>query len=433
MTPDATTPDATPPDARTRTATTRTATTRTATPRTEAPARARPAGRTVRRLHHDAGDRPMIVIWEVTRACALVCRHCRADAQHRRDPAELTTEQGRALLDDIAGFGTPYPIVVLTGGDPFERPDLAALVAHGAGIGLHMALSPSVTPRLRPDVLARLRSAGASALSLSLDGSQAATHDAFRGVPGVFDDTLRAAAWVREAGFRLQINSTVTRGNVAELPDLLRIVLDLQTSLWSIFFLVPTGRGQQLQALSAGEVEDVLHWMHDVSDKVAVKATEAPHYRRVAIERARAAQRGETIEHGPLYEQLSAATAEILADRPTRTRPPRPPIDVNSGRGFSFVDHRGDVYPSGFLPQRCGNVTERGFRAIYRDDELLRALRRPSGFAGKCGVCDFNEVCGGSRSHAYAVTGDVLASDPTCLYRPPALDALPERPGHSAG
>ncbi len=408
------TPTPAAPDAATTAGTTATTAT-TATQR-----RARPA---VRRLHHDAGERPMIVIWEVTRACALVCRHCRADAQHRRDPHELTTAQGKALLEDIAGYGAPYPIVVLTGGDPFERPDLADLVAHGAGLGLHMALSPSVTPRLTPDVLATMRAAGAGALSLSLDGAVAATHDAFRGVDGVFDDTLRAAGWVRDAGFRLQINSTVTRGNVHELPDLLRIVMDLHTSLWSVFFLVPTGRGQQLQALSAEQVEDVLHWMHDVSDKVAVKATEAPHYRRVAIERSRAAALGTTIEHGPLYATLTARTDELLADRPTRTRPPRPPIDVNSGRGFSFVDHRGDVYPSGFLPQQCGNVTEGGFRAIYRDNPLLRALRDPSGFTGRCGVCEFNEVCGGSRSHAYAVTGDVLASDPTCAHVPAGYEA----------
>ncbi|NYE01790.1 radical SAM protein [Kineosphaera limosa] len=387
--------------------------------------------RAVRRLRHDAGDRPMIVIWEVTRACALVCRHCRADAQHHRDPAELSTEQGKALLDDLAAFGAPYPIVVLTGGDPFERPDLAALVEHGHGLGLHMALSPSVTPRLQPDVLATLREAGAGAMSLSLDGASAATHDSFRGFPGVFDATLKAAQQVRDAGFRLQINSTVTRANVEEFPQLLRLVLDAQTSLWSIFFLVPTGRGQQLQALSAPEVEDVLHWMYDISDKVAVKATEAPHYRRVAIQRTRAAQTGETIEHGPLFERLRAASEQILAERPTRTRPPRPPIDVNSGRGFSFVDHHGDVYPSGFLPHRCGNVKDSGFREIYRESELLRSLRDPARFAGKCGVCEFKEVCGGSRSHAYAVTGDLLASDPTCAYQPAAMTALHERPGHT--
>lgn len=380
--------------------------------------------RAVRRLRHDAGERPIIVIWEVTRACALVCRHCRADAQHRRDPGELSTDQGRALLDDIAGFGTPYPIVVLTGGDPFERPDLADLVRHGHGLGLHMALSPSVTPRLTPSVLAELRVAGAGAVSLSLDGAAAATHDAFRGVPGVFEQTLVAARHVREAGFRLQVNFTVTRDNVHELPGLLRRVLDLGVSLWSVFFLVPTGRGQLLDALGPAEVEDVLHWLHDVSDLVALKTTEAPHYRRVAIERARAAATGvDTPVLGELYHRLTAATAPIRAERHTARRRPRPPIEVNSGRGFAFIDHRGDVYPSGFLPQRCGNVAELGFRAIYRTSPLLRSLRDPDQLRGKCRSCEFRDVCGGSRSQAYAVHGDVLGSDPNCMHVPASVGA----------
>jgi radical SAM protein len=375
----------------------------------------------VRRLRHAPEERPMIVIWEVTRACALVCLHCRADAQHRRNPHELTTEQGRALLDDIAAFGKPYPIVVLTGGDPFERPDLADLVRHGTSLGLHMALSPSVTPRLTREVLTKLHDAGAGALSLSLDGAQAATHDAFRGVPGVFDATLRAAQEVRDTGFRLQINSTVTRANVHELPDLLRMVIDLGASLWSVFFLVPTGRGELLQPLDPQQVEDVLNWLHDVSDLVAIKTTEAPHYRRVAIQRARASAEGTPSRApavGELHQQLTDAVAELRAQRHTQTRRPRPPIEVNSGRGFAFIDHLGEVYPSGFLPHQCGNVTDAGFRELYRTSPLLRSLRDPAQFHGKCGVCEFRDVCGGSRSHAYAVTGDVLASDPTCVHEP---------------
>lgn len=365
----------------------------------------------VRQLRHDVGERPMIAIWEVTRACALVCRHCRADAQTRAHPRQLSTEAGKALLDDIAGYGAPYPIVVLTGGDPFERPDLPELVRHGTSLGLHVALSPSVTPRLTPDVLGELREAGAKAVSLSLDGANAATHDTFRGVPGVYDETLTAARWVREAGFRLQVNTTVTRATVLELPEVLQTVLDLEASLWSVFFLVPTGRGSALQALDARETEDVLHWMHDVSDLVAVKATEAPHYRRIAIERAR----GIRPVLGDLYAELTAATAGVRAGRAGQERRPRPPIDVNSGRGFAFIDHLGDVYPSGFLPMRCGNVTEQSFREIYATSPVLRSLREPAGFHGACGTCEFAEVCGGSRSHAYAVTGDVLASDPSCL------------------
>jgi radical SAM protein len=375
--------------------------------------------RAVRHQRHDVTDRPFIVIWEVTRACQLACLHCRADAIRRRNPLELSTDEGRALLDGIAEFPKPHPIVVLTGGDPFERPDLSDLVRHGTERGLSMALSPSVTPNLTADRLHELREAGAKAVSLSLDGARAETHDAFRGFSGTYADTLSAAALVRDAGFRLQVNSTVTRSTVEELPQLLRTVLDLGASLWSVFFLVPTGRGQQLQTLSADEAEDVLHWLADVSTHIAVKTTEAPHYRRVVLQREAARATGDAVAHGPLYDRLTGATARELAGREVRTRPARPPIDVNAGRGFMFVDHQGFVYPSGFLPHRAGDVRTTPVTEIYRTSPVMRSLRSPDEFAGKCGRCEFREVCGGSRSHAYAVTGDALASDPTCAFEPP--------------
>lgn len=392
----------------------------------------------VRHLHHDAGDRPMITIWEVTRACQLVCKHCRADAQHTGHPNQLTTDEGKALLADIAEFGRPYPIVILTGGDPFERADLADLVAYGHSLGLHMAVSPSVTPKVTPERLAQIHAAGANALSLSLDGACPATHDAWRGVEGVFDRTMEAARAAVAEGLRLQVNSTVTQGNVLELPDILRTVMSLRATMWSVFFLVPTGRGEALKPLVPADNEDVMHWLHDVSTLLAIKTTEAPHFRRVAIQRARAAQEGPEAlaairaERGQLYHELAAATAGLLADAQAPRRRPRPPIDINSGRGFAFIDHLGDVYPSGFLPHRCGNVKDLGFRHVYRNDPLLQSLRRPNEFHGKCGVCEFNEVCGGSRSHAYAVTGDILASDPTCAYLPPALAQPHQRPTHTA-
>ena len=379
--------------------------------------------RPVRFMRHDASERPFIVIWEVTRACQLVCTHCRADAIRTRNPFELTTDEGRHLLDDLASFGTPRPLVVLTGGDPFERPDLPELVAHGTRIGLNMALSPSVTDRLTRSVLEELHEAGAKAVSLSLDGATAHSHDSFRGVEGVFDATLDAARTVTDIGFRLQINTTVTRGNVLELPRMLRHVLDLGASLWSVFFLVPTGRGKDLQPLTAVEEEEVLHWLHDVSDLVAIKTTEAPHYRRIAIQRAGfdaggVSELDEAFPVGPLRSQLRADTAELLSGHEPRRRRPRPPIDVNSGRGFAFVDHVGVVYPSGFLPTAVGSVRDRSFPEIYRDSEMLQALRKPDGFGGRCGQCEFRAVCGGSRSHAYATTGDPLAEDPSCAYQP---------------
>ena len=379
--------------------------------------------RPVRFMRHDASERPFIVIWEVTRACQLVCTHCRADAIRTRNPFELSTDEGRHLLDDLASFGAPRPLVVLTGGDPFERPDLPELVAHGTRIGLNMALSPSVTDRLTRSVLEELHEAGAKAVSLSLDGATAHSHDSFRGVEGVFDATLDAARTVREIGFRLQINTTVTRGNVLELPRMLKHVLGLGASRWSVFFLVPTGRGKDLQPLTAGEAEEVLHWLHDVSDLVAIKTTEAPHYRRIAIQRAGfdtgdVTELDQAFPVGPLRSQLRADTAELLSGQEPRRRRPRPPIDVNSGRGFAFVDHVGVVYPSGFLPTPVGSVRRKSFPEIYRDSELLQSLRNPGTFGGRCGQCEFRAVCGGSRSHAYATTGDPLAEDPSCAYEP---------------
>jgi radical SAM protein len=380
--------------------------------------------RAVRRIRHDVTRQPFMVIWEVTRACQLACRHCRADSIHVRNPGELTTDEGRRLFDQIASFGTPRPIVVLTGGDPFERPDLAELTAYGSEVGLHMALSPSATPNVTADRLAELREAGATAMSLSLDGARAETHDSFRGFAGTYDRTLTSAALVNAAGFRLQVNTTVTRATVRELPELFVQMLDLHVHLWSLFFLVPTGRGQSLDALSARECEDVLHWMVDISHHLAVKTTEAQHYRRVVLQRAAAREEGlgaEAFEPGELYHWLGRRTAELTRRRTLPERPARPPIDTNAGRGFAFIDHLGNVYPSGFLPLEVGNVRALDFTEIYRDAPVMRALRDPSRFGGACGVCEFRETCGGSRSHAYAVTGDPLAADPSCLYTPPAL------------
>ena len=381
----------------------------------------------VRRLRHDPDERPFIVIWEVTRACQLACVHCRADAIRHRDPLELGTAAGKELLADLASFGAPRPLVVLTGGDPLERPDLAELVEFGTSRGLSVALSPSVTPRLTRGALAELAAAGAKAVSLSLDGASATSHDGFRQVDGVFAATMDAMKTVRALGLRLQVNTTVTAGNAAELPEILRIVLGARASLWSVFFLVPTGRGAQLPPLTAAEEEDVLHWLYDVSRLVAVKTTEAPQYRRIAIQRAdgRAARPATG-----LGRQLAADAVGLLRDAPA-VRVRRPPIDVNSGRGFAFIDHRGSVYPSGFLPQPVGSVHQQPFSTIYRTAPLLRALREADRLGGKCGVCEFRDVCGGSRSRAYAATGDALAEDPSCTYRP-RLSAAFERAASSS-
>lgn len=378
----------------------------------------------VRTIKHDLNTKPFIVIWETTRACQLVCKHCRADAQHRAHPDQLTTEQGKALLDDLAAYEAPRPLVVFTGGDAFEREDLAELCRYGTQKGLSISLSPSITPLVTPERLHEMREAGGKAISLSLDGATAATHDAFRGFPGTFDASLEAAQWMKAEGFRLQVNSVFTKGNIREAPELLKTVLGMGAFMWYTFMLVPTGRGADLNALNPEEREDVLNWLHDISDRIAIKTTEAPQYRRIALQREQARNGvpipDQVAHRGELYDYLTAETTRLLGDHAEKPRRPRAPMAVNSGSGFAFIDHLGDVYPNGFLPKHCGSVKETPFHEIYANSPVFQALRKPHEFKGKCGVCEFNRMCGGSRSTAYAMTGDYLASDPTCMYTPPA-------------
>ena len=386
-------------------------------------------GRTaIRKVHQDVHQRPFLVIWESTRACQLVCQHCRADSQNEPHPLQLSTAEGTRLLDDIASFGAPSPMVVISGGDPFEREDLTELIAYGKQVGLSMALAPSVTPKATRARFAAAAAAGAKAVSISLDGATAPTHDGFRGIEGVYDATLPVCRDIIDLGMRLQINTTVTAGNVGELPELLRQVIDLDAFLWSVFLLVPTGRGEALQALPPEEVEDVLHWLVDVSNYLAVKTTEAPHFRRVILQRRRAGEvdAATSFGLGDTYRRLRAALDDLLAERDLPTRVPRPPLDINAGRGFVFIDHIGNVHPSGFLPVPGGSLRERSLPEIYREAPLFRELRDVSLLGGRCGRCEYRNVCGGSRSRAYAVTGDHLAEEPYCAYEPrggPMLDA----------
>jgi len=374
--------------------------------------------RAVRSLHHDEGDRPFIVIWEVTRACALACRHCRADAIPTRDGRELDTSAGRRLLDQIASFGVPRPLVVLTGGDPFERPDLIELVAYGSSLGLSMSVSPSVTPRLTREVLAELAEAGTKAVSVSLDGATAVTHDAFRGIDGVFADTVDAMAAVRDAGLRLQINTTVTADTVREMPDVLRIVLDAGASLWSVFSLVPTGRGSHLRQLPPGDQEDVLQWLHDVADLVPVKTTEAAHFRRVAVQRATmgASSPGSglvVVLAGPA-DPTGALGNRAAPDAPADRRWTSAQVEDSSSSTMWAMC----IPVVSFRCARAQSGISRLTWCIVTSPLLMR-LRDSSALTGRCGRCEFRSVCGGSRSQAYAASGDLMGEDPTCVWDPP--------------
>jgi radical SAM protein len=375
----------------------------------------------VRHQRSDPSDRPFLVIWEATRACPLACRHCRASAQLARYRDELDTAEAVTLMHDVASFGQPPPLFIITGGDPFQRADLFDLVRAGTDAGLPVAVSPSGTPTLTPAALAGLHRAGARAVSLSLDGATALTHDAFRGVPGVYDLTLDAWRAARDIGLRVQVNTTVGAHNLTELPDIAALVRSLGAMTWSAFLLVPTGRGVALDPPTPAEVEDVLNWLYDVGTVLPTKTTEGHHFRRVVVQREVLAERGEdpvaVLGLGPLYAELCGRSATLgLLDGDARRR--RPPMDVNAGRGFVFVSHVGSVHPSGFLPLSAGNVRQTPLPDLYRTSELFTSLRDPGRLHGHCGACEFTSVCGGSRSRAFAVVGDIFAEEPWCGYRP---------------
>jgi radical SAM protein len=355
---------------------------------------------------------PFIVIWETTRACALACVHCRAEAIPRRDPAELTTEEGCRLIDRVAAFGIPPPILVLTGGDPLRRPDIVDLVAYARRRGVTVSLTPSGTAAVTEEKLRALRDAGLDRLAVSLDGATAAAHDTFRGVRGSHRHTMRILERARALGLPLQVNTTVCRQTVDELPALVPQIEATQPVLWALFFLIPVGRAQASQALPASDIEGVLHWAAALAERAAfgVKTTEAPQYLRVAATRRRAGQLG------------GAANGAAAGGRPRRAPDAigRAGRAVTDGNGFVFVDHVGQICPSGFLPLPVASVRERDLVVIYREDPLFQALRDPGRLGGRCGRCEYRERCGGSRARAYAATGDPLAEDPGCVYDPPA-------------
>jgi len=336
---------------------------------------------------------PVVAIWEVTRACDLACRHCRACAIVERSARELSAAEALDLVDQLVELAPG--VLVLTGGDPLKRDDLTEIVARATDAGLRVAVAPSVTPLLTAAAIERLAAAGATRIALSLDAPDAATHDAFRGTPGSFARTLDAMAAVRAAGVSLQVNSSVTRTSASRLDELGRLVCTLAPDLWSVFFVIAVGRARAEDEPTAETCEEAFALLRRFAERtgVAVKTTAAPAYRRALAEAAR--------ERDPRLAKL------------------RLPPPVTDGRGFVFVSHEGDVLPSGFLPVHAGNVRERRLASIYRDDPLFRALRDRRRLEGKCGACRYNAICGGSRARAYAATGNPLAEDPACAYQPP--------------
>jgi heme b synthase len=339
-----------------------------------------------------------LVAWETTRNCNLACIHCRASATCGPYQGELGTSAAFQLLDQIAEIGKP--IIILTGGEPLLREDIFEIAAHGRQIGLRMVMAPNGT-LITPDTAQKIVDSGIQRISISLDGATADSHDRFRGVEGAFNGALEGIRNARKAGVEFQINTTITKANLDQIPLILQLSESLGAVAHHIFLLVPTGRGKYIldQTIDAREYEKTLNWFYDQREKTTLqlKATCAPHYYRILRQRARAEGRQVTFEtHG-----LDAVTRGCLA-----------------GTGFCFISHIGDIQPCGFLNLNCGNVTRQSFADIWKYSEVFQKLRDYKQLTGKCGACEYRKVCGGCRARAYEATGEYMSEEPLCLYHP---------------
>jgi radical SAM protein len=377
---------------------------------------------------------PFVAIWEMTRACDLACVHCRAAAQSRRSHFELTSAEGFRLIDQIAELGPK--VFVITGGDPLKREDVFEMIAYAKSVGLEPSVTPSATPLLTPEAIRRMKDHGVTRLAISLDHYDRKSHDDFRRVPGSFDLTIRAIEAARENDIPVQINSTVSRRTAADMPRLAALLAKYPNIImWSVFFLVPTGRAKTADMIDAEEVETLFGDLYEISRSVPfnVRTTEAMHYRRFVLQKMMALQGKSTDDLIDSKTGLIDASTVFMGNVPRKMpigiQPQhgaitRAPKGVNEAKGFVFISHIGDVYPSGFLPLKAGNVKKEALVDIYRNSELFTRLRDTANLKGKCAVCEFRELCGGSRSRAWSVTGDPFASDPICTYQPVAAAAV---------
>lgn len=365
-------------------------------------------------FNRDFNTNPFIVIWELTRACQLKCLHCRAEAQYHRHPLELTFEEGKKLIDDI--YEMDNPMLVFTGGDPLMRPDVYEIADYAIKKGVRVSMTPSATPNVTKEAIEKAKEIGLARWAFSLDGPTAERHDHFRGTNGSFDLTMNAIQYIHELEIPIQINTAISRYNVDVLEEMAKLVEELNCVLWSVFFLVPTGRGKETDMISPVEHEKVFQWLYQLSKKVSfdIKTTAAQHYRRVVIQQKM--RENKNPDQAIHYQDalMKGMTGQIDGLG-------RAPKGVNDGNGFVFISHIGDVYPSGLLPVKAGNIRTTPLADIYRNSSIFRDLRNPDKYKGKCGVCEFRYVCGGSRSRAFAMTGDYMESEPFCVYIPNAL------------
>ncbi len=339
-----------------------------------------------------------MIAWELTRSCNLSCVHCRASAEYGPYEGELATQEVFRVMDEIASFSKP--VIILTGGEPLLRPDIFELASYGTATGFRMVMATNGT-LLNEEIVQKMKTSGIQRISISIDGPTPETHDAFRKVKGSFEGSLRGIEMAKREGLEFQINTTITRLNLQQIPAILRLAVDLGAAALHIFLLVPTGRGKELkdQEISAQDYEKTLHWFYEQTDQVPLqlKATCAPHYYRILRQRAK--KEGKKVT--PKTQGLDAMTRGCLG-----------------GISFCFISHVGQVQPCGYLELNCGNVREKHFREIWMRSDIFQNLRNTDGYQGKCGRCEFRKVCGGCRARAYELSGEYMAEEPYCVYEP---------------
>lgn len=355
---------------------------------------------------HPGGGKPAgprLVAWETTRRCPMKCKHCRGAARDQEYKDELTNAEAKLMIDSIASFSKP--ILILTGGEPMSREDVYELARYATDKGLRVVMSPC-GPMINPETAKMIKDSGVQRISISLDGATAATHDDFRGVPGAFDAALEGLRHAKDAGIEFQINTTITKHNINELPAILDLSVSLGAAAFNPFLLVPTGRGKAIADLeiSPAEYERTLNWVYERSLKTEIqfKPTCAPHYYRIF--RQREAKEGREVT--PQSHGLFAMTKGCMG-----------------GDGFVFVSYSGMLQPCGFLEVNCGELRKENFdfKKIYETSPVFLELRDPKKYHGKCGVCEYTRFCGGCRARAYAADGDYLGEEPYCVYVPPSM------------
>jgi radical SAM protein with 4Fe4S-binding SPASM domain len=396
-----------------------------------------------------AANKARLIFWEVTKGCNLRCIHCRASATELSSPSDLSTKNALRIIDQIAAAANP--ILVLSGGEPLFRSDIFQLARYGTDKGLRVALATNGT-LVTKEVARMIVDAGVKRVSISLDGADSLTHDTFRGIPGAFDAAVYGLRNLKARGMSVQINMTIARHNARQLPQVLELAKSLGADALHTFLLVPVGCGVDIaaeQMVPPEEYEEMLNWFYDKSLEggIELKATCAPHYFRVVRQRrvaerhsaeaAATAKASDPTSIGPTDMIMPGSTGILLkpqGGKPAASHPGGHPHDMSAmtkgclaGTGVCFISHEGEVFPCGYLPVIAGDLRKQSFTEIWEHAEVFQQLRETDNLKGKCGCCEFRNICMGCRARAYAATGDFLDEEPFCVYQPKMTQLKPKK------